>query len=40
MEDFDMEIDSRLLDNDFDDVEYNPIVIDDSDNEASEMFGY
>lgn len=40
MEDFDMEIDSRLLNNDFDDIEYTPIVIDDSDDEASEMFGY
>ena len=35
-----MEIDSILLNNDFDDIEYNQIVIDDSDDEASEMFGY
>ena len=40
MDDFDMEIDSRLLNDDFDDVEWNPIIEDDSDNESANIFGY
>ena len=40
MEDNDIEIDSRLFNNDFDDIEWNPIIEDDSDNESANMFGY
>jgi hypothetical protein len=35
-----IEINSLTFDQDFDDVGWEPIEIDDSDEEAAEMFGY
>lgn len=35
-----IDIDNRAFDRDFDDIEWDPIVVDDSDEEASELYGF
>lgn len=39
-ENFDVEINAELFDNDYDNVGFEPEVIDDSDDTAAEQFGY
>lgn len=35
-----IDIHAEVLDKDFDDVAWDPEVVDDSDEEAAELFGY
>lgn len=35
-----VDINDRAFSTDFDDIEWNPIVEDDSDEEAAELYGY
>ena len=39
-EDYTLEINSSCFKQDFDEVGYDPIEIDDSDDEAAEIYGY
>ena len=39
-EDYTLEINSSCFEQDFDEVGYDPIEIDDSDDEAAEIYGY
>ena len=39
-EEFDTEINAELFNNDLDDLAWEPEVIDDSNEEANELFGY
>lgn len=39
-EEFDTEINAELFNNDLDDLAWEPEVIDDSDKESADLFGY
>ena len=39
-EDYSMEMESSCFSNDFDEVGWDPIEIDDSNEEAKELYGY
>ena len=39
-DDFTTEVNASLLENDFDEVAWEPEVVDDSDEEAAEEYGY
>lgn len=40
MEDFEMEINASCFEDDLDNIGYEPVEIDDSDEEAAELYGY
>ena len=40
MDDFTVDIDAGLYNTDLDDIGWDPVKVDDSDNESAEMFGY